>query len=103
MPTKSCVSSHTHTWWASSFGVPRAMARTLDAARVCTLLSKQGAQCLISAQDAQGATALYSVSQNGHASMTAELIAARCNVHLESEDGLTRALRGEEPVQQLKT
>jgi hypothetical protein len=57
----------------------------------------------MSSQDAQGASALYSVSQNVHASVTAELIAARCNVHLETEDGLTRALRREEPVQQLKT
>jgi hypothetical protein len=54
-----------------------------DAAKVSTLLSRQGAQSFINYQDAQGATPLYATALNGHASVTKHLLAARCNVDLQ--------------------
>ena len=60
-------------------------ARDGDAAKVSSLLSTQGAQSLINYQDAQGATPLFIAAQKGHASVTEQLIAARCNVDIQDE------------------
>ena len=60
-----------------------------DAAKVSTLLSTQGAQSFINYQDAHGFTPLHIAAVNGHAAVTEQLIAARCNVNLQAEDGYT--------------
>ena len=64
-------------------------ARDGDAAKVSTLLSRQGAQSFINYQDAEGATPLYATAFNGHATVTMQLIAARCSVDLQAENGST--------------
>jgi ankyrin repeat protein len=64
-------------------------ARDGDAAKVSTLLSTQGAQSFINYQDALGRTPLHIAAANGHASVTQQLIAARCIVDLEAEEGFT--------------
>jgi hypothetical protein len=53
-----------------------------DAAKVGTLLSTQGAQSFINYLNANGTTPLYMAAQNGHASVTKQLIEARCNIDL---------------------
>jgi ankyrin repeat protein len=57
-----------------------------DAAKVSALLSTQGAQSFINYQDAHGATPLHIATQEGHAVVTEQLIAARCNVDLQAAD-----------------
>ena len=64
-----------------------------DAAKVGTLLSTQGAQSFINYQDARGCTPLYVAAGYGYASVTEQLLAARCNVNLQTEDGNTRFRR----------
>jgi ankyrin repeat protein len=64
-------------------------ARDGDAAKVSTLLSTQGAQSFINYQDAQGFTPLFVAALKGHAAVTEQLIAARCNVNLQVKDGHT--------------
>ena len=44
-----------------------------------------GAQSFINYLDASGATPLYAASQNGHASVTKQLIEARCNIDLQKK------------------
>ena len=60
-----------------------------DAAKVSTLLSTQGAQSFINYQEAHGYTPLHIAAVNGHAAVTEQLIAARCNVNLQAENGWT--------------
>ena len=64
-------------------------ARDGDAAKVGTLLSTQGAQSVITYQDANGNTPLHFAALHGHEAVTKQLIAARCIVDLEAEDGFT--------------
>jgi ankyrin repeat protein len=64
-------------------------ARDGDTAKVSTLLSTQGAQSFINYQDAHGFTPLHDAASNGHAAVTKQLIAARCDVDLQQEDGGT--------------
>ena len=59
-------------------------ARDGDSAKVSTLLSTQGAQSYINYQDAKGASALHIAAEKGHASVTEQLIAARCDVNLQN-------------------
>jgi ankyrin repeat protein len=66
-----------------------AAARHGDTVTVRTLLSTAGALSLINTQDASGATPLHIAIRNGHAPITEQLIAARCNVDLQDEDGQT--------------
>jgi hypothetical protein len=58
-------------------------ARDGDAAKVSTLLSTQGAQSFINYQDADGCTG------KGHAAVSKQLLAARCNVDLQEKNGFT--------------
>jgi ankyrin repeat protein len=61
-----------------------------DTATVETMLSTSGAQSLINYQEAEhGATPLHCAAGEGHASVTAQLIAARCNVDLQDKNGAT--------------
>ncbi len=60
-----------------------------DAAKVSTLLSTPGAQSFINYQDAHGSTPLHAAAENGHATVTEKLIAARCNVDLQNKAGAT--------------
>ncbi len=60
-----------------------------DAAKVGTLLSTQGAQSFINYQNAHGYTPLYVAAIQGQAVVTEQLIAAHCNVNVQSEDGST--------------
>jgi ankyrin repeat protein len=53
------------------------------AAKVRTLLSTQGVQSFINYQDPHGATPLHAAAVKGHAAITKQLIAARCNVDLQ--------------------
>jgi hypothetical protein len=62
-------------------------ARDGDSAKVSTLLSTQGAQSYINYQDAKGASALHIAAEKGHASVTEQLIAARCNIGLQEKSG----------------
>ena len=64
-------------------------ARDGDAAKVSTLLSTQGAQSFINYQKVDGGTALHAAAFGGHATVTKQLIAARCNVDLQMENGRT--------------
>ena len=75
-------------------------ARDGDAAKVRTLLSTEGAQSLINYQDANGVTPLYAAVGRGHEAITKQLIAARCKVDLQSENGCTpQPLTGVRPSQ----
>ena len=56
------------------------VARDGDTALARTLLSTAGVQSLINYQDANGATPLFLAAQNGHASVTEQLIEVRCKV-----------------------
>jgi len=81
-------------------------AREGHAAKVSTLLSTQGAQSFINYQDADGGfTALHYSAGNGHEAVTEQLIAARCDVILQSEVGYTplhiAAIRGHAAVTKL--
>jgi ankyrin repeat protein len=67
--------------------IMHAAARDGDTVTVRTQLSTAGALSLINTQDASGATPLYWAAQNGHASVTEQLIEARCNVDLQAKDG----------------
>ena len=60
-----------------------------DAAKVRTLLSRQGTQSLINYQDANWQTPLHEAAHKGHEAVTKLLIAARCNVDLQEENGGT--------------
>ena len=64
-----------------------AAARDGDTTAVRTLLSMPGAQSFVDYQDEHGATPLHLASYNGHASVTEQLLAARCNVDLQMKDG----------------
>ena len=61
-----------------------------DAAKVGTLLSTHAAQSFINYQHANGAAPLHWVVRKGHAAVTKQLIAARCNVDLQMEDSSTQ-------------
>ena len=60
-----------------------------DAAKVSMLLSGQGAQSFINYQGAQGNTPLLAAAYEGHASVTKQLIEARCNIDHQDDDGNT--------------
>ena len=64
-------------------------ARDGDAAKVSKLLSTQGAQSFINCQDARGSTPLHEAAINGHAAVTEQLLAVRCNVDLQDKYGYT--------------
>jgi hypothetical protein len=75
-------------------------ARDGDTANVGTLLSTAGAQSLINYQSATGAIPLHLAASNGHAIAVpllnpvrshyfGQLIAARCNMDLQANDGTT--------------
>jgi ankyrin repeat protein len=66
-----------------------AAARDDDTVSVRMQLSTAGALSLINTQDASGATPLYWAVQNGHVSVTVQLIEGRCNVDLPQDDGRT--------------
>ena len=51
------------------------------------LLTQAGAQSLINYQDASGTTPLFFAARHGHASVTKQLIHARCNVDLQKKNG----------------
>jgi ankyrin repeat protein len=71
-------------------------ARDGDAAKVSTLLSTEGALSFINYQDVDGGTPLSIAADKGHASVTKQLIEARCNVDLQDARGATAApLRGQ--------
>ncbi len=63
-----------------------------DAAKVSTLLSKEGAQSFVNYQGAKGYTPLYWAAGSGHEAVTKQLIDARCDVDLQTEDGCTPLL-----------
>jgi hypothetical protein len=88
-------------------------ARDGDTVTVRTLLSAADAQSLMNYQDGNGATPLYKdgcalqgwtdahkdgytplfiAAANGHASVTKQLIEARCNMNLQEKDGSTPLL-----------
>jgi ankyrin repeat protein len=60
-----------------------------DAAKVSTLLSTQGSRSFINYQDVHGVTPLLVAAQFGHAAVTKQLLAARCNVDLQMVNGAT--------------
>jgi ankyrin repeat protein len=60
-----------------------------DAAKVGTLLSTQGAQSFMDYQEALGITPLHMAAGQGHVAVSKQLIAARCNVNLQTEQGIT--------------
>jgi ankyrin repeat protein len=65
-----------------------AAARDGDTVTVGKILSTAGAQSLINYQEeTSGATALHCAAQNGHESVTEQLIEARCNMDLQQKDG----------------
>jgi ankyrin repeat protein len=66
-----------------------AAARDGDTVTVRTLLSTADALSLINTQDASGATPLHFAALVGHASVTKQLIEARCNMNLQTKDGAT--------------
>ena len=65
-----------------------------DSARVSTLLSTQGAQSFINYQvaHAHGCTPLHLAAGLGHAAVTKQLLAARCNVDVQDTNGFTTPL-----------
>ena len=60
-----------------------------DAAKVRTLLSAPDAQSFFNFQAENGYTPLHFAAQKGHASVTTQLLEARCNVNLQLKDGCT--------------
>jgi ankyrin repeat protein len=58
-----------------------------DAAAVSTLLSTRGAKSFINYQGTAWFTPLLLAAQNGHETVTKQLIAARCDVHLQTRGG----------------
>jgi len=64
-------------------------ARNQRTANVITLLSTQYAHFFINYQDADGATPLLYAAENGHESVTKQLLAASCNVDLQDKNGRT--------------
>ncbi len=64
-------------------------ARDGDTATIRTLLSTAGAQSLINYQDANGATPVFCAAENGHASVTEQLIGARCDIDAKTLTGAT--------------
>ena len=64
-------------------------ARAGETATVRTLLFTAGAQSLINYQDANGATPVYCAAENGHFSVTEQLIEARGNIDVQWKDGYT--------------
>ena len=58
-------------------------ARDGDAAKVSTL---QAAQSFINYQGARGATPLCFAAAKGHETVTKQLLAARCNVNLQTKE-----------------
>jgi ankyrin repeat protein len=58
-----------------------------DTEKVRTLLSTQRAQSFINYQDALGDTPLHLAVEQGHTTVTRQLIAARCDVDLQAKDG----------------
>ena len=73
----------------------RGSSRILPAARdgnaetVSKMLSTAGAQSWIDYQSDLGYTPLYIAALLNHASITEQLIVARCNIDLHREDGAT--------------
>jgi ankyrin repeat protein len=64
-------------------------ARDAYAAKVSTLLCKQGVQSFINYRNEDGATPLHFAAANGHAAVTKQLLAARSNVDLQMANGDT--------------
>jgi ankyrin repeat protein len=64
-------------------------ARDGDTATIRTLLSTAGAQSLINYQDANGATPVFCAAENRHASVTEQLIGARCDTDAQTLTGAT--------------
>jgi ankyrin repeat protein len=60
-----------------------------DAVEAGSLLSTQGAHSCINYQDVNGSTPLHNTTREGHETVTAQLIAARCNVDLQDKNGYT--------------
>ena len=62
-----------------------------DAVKVRTLLATPGSQSFINYHDADWPIPppIYCAAANGHASVAKQLIAARCNVDLQAENGWT--------------
>ena len=61
-----------------------------DTATLSTLLSMPGAQSLVNHQEEDnGSTLLHIAAQRGHAAVTDQLIAARCNVDRQAKNGAT--------------
>ena len=56
---------------------------------VRTLMSTAGALSLINTKDASGNTPLYCAAHNGHASVTEQMIEARCNLDHQDFFGCT--------------
>ena len=78
------------------YTTPEGMAELLivaaegnDTAKVRTLLSKQGVESFINYPDGNGATPLLVAAWHGHASVTKQLIEARCNIDLPTLTGTT--------------
>jgi ankyrin repeat protein len=64
-------------------------ARDVDAEMVSKLLSTPGVQFFINYQDEHGRTPLFMAASGGHAAVTKQLHAARCNVDLLEKNGFT--------------
>ena len=63
-----------------------------DTVAVRALLSSAGAQSFINyKEETSGATPLYCAARKGHAAVTEQLIAARCNVDIEDQAGARRS------------
>ena len=61
-----------------------------DTATLSTLLSMPGAQSLVNHEEEDnGSTLLHIAAQRGHAAITDQLIAARCNVDRQAKNGAT--------------
>jgi len=60
-----------------------------DTVTARTLLSTAGALSLINTQDESGRTPLFWAAHNGHASVTDQLIEARCDIDVQDKDGAT--------------
>jgi ankyrin repeat protein len=88
-PTKddSCVCEHQVT--ITSAQLINAVCQG-DTATLSTLLSIPGAQSLVNHQEEDnGSTLLHIAAQRGHAAVTDQLIAARCNVDCQAKYGAT--------------